>query len=276
MHVGDSNPPKAQSLAALREQLRTLVALGETDGLQDFAASLQSDARTGAQKMVESATRQRASILAERERVDRMFDLRRELHRDGWKLVAGVDEVGVGPLAGPVTAAAVILPDEVDLPGINDSKKLSRGAREKLDLTIREQAIAWCIGSVSPEEIDRLNIFQASLEAMRRAVSGLTPAPDYLMVDARTVPGTTIQQRGIVHGDSIDASIAAASIIAKVHRDRLMADLDEEYPGYGFAQHSGYGTVMHLEALEELGACPVHRLSFGPVTATLGRAGDRR
>jgi ribonuclease HII len=182
----------------------------------------------------------------------------------------------VGPLAGPVVAAAVILQDPVDLFGINDSKKLTRQAREKLDLAIREQAVAISIAEVSPEEIDRRNIFRASLEAMRRAVAGLTPAPDYCLVDARTIPETAIRQQALIHGDAIDGSIAAASIVAKVHRDRLMTELDTCHPGYGFARHMGYGTAVHLEALDRLGACPVHRRSFGPVAVVLDRAARRR
>ncbi|MBW2292160.1 MAG: ribonuclease HII [Deltaproteobacteria bacterium] len=230
----------------------------------------------GAQNLAQRALRQLAALSGERARVDRMFALRRSLFEAGWHAVAGVDEVGVGPLAGPVVAAAVILPERVELSGVNDSKKLSREVREKLALTIREQAVAISIGEVSPEEIDRRNIYRASLEAMRRAVAGLTPAPDYCLVDARTIPQTSIRQQALIHGDAIDGSIAAASIVAKVHRDRIMAELDISHPGYGFARHMGYGTAVHLEALERLGASPVHRRSFGPVAAVLDRVAKRR
>jgi ribonuclease HII len=206
---------------------------------------------------------------SERERVAKMFELRSSLYVQGFKAIAGVDEVGVGPLAGPVVAAAVILPEEVNLPLVNDSKKLKPAQREKLSFAIHEQAIAVSIGSVSPEEIDSRNIFQASLEAMRRAVEGLNPAPDYCLVDARTIPRVTVPQQGLIHGDAIDASIASASIVAKVFRDRLMQDFDVQYPGYGFGRHMGYGTAQHLEALERLGASPIHRRSFGPVAAVM-------
>lgn len=205
-----------------------------------------------------------------------MFELRRSLFAQGFKAIAGVDEVGVGPLAGPVVAAAVILPVEVDLPLVNDSKKLKPEQREKLSIAIHEQAVAVSVGSVSPQEIDSRNIFQASLEAMRRAVEGLDPTADYCLVDARTIPRVEIQQRGLIHGDAIDGSIAAASIVAKVHRDKLMRDFDTQYPGYGFARHMGYGTAVHVDALGRLGPCPIHRRSFGPVAASLGNSFARR
>jgi ribonuclease HII len=185
--------------------------------------------------------------------------------------VAGVDEVGVGPLAGPVVAAAVVLPVHVDLPRLNDSKKLSPDARERLDAGIREQALAIGIGSVESGEIDRFNILRASLEAMRRAVNVVMEQLelDHLMVDARTIPGVRIPQTPLTHGDAIDGSIAAASIVAKVHRDGLMQKLHAQYPGYGFARHMGYGTAEHMEALRRMGACPEHRRSFAPVAAVL-------
>lgn len=275
----DSRDPthiQSHSLDVLRRRLRGIVALEEEAELRNFADALRSDPRRGAQNLAQRALRQLAALSGERARVDRMFALRRSLFEAGWRAVAGVDEVGVGPLAGPVVAAAVILPERVELSGVNDSKKLSREVREKLALAIREQAVAISIGEVSPEEIDRRNIYRASLEAMRRAVAGLTPAPDYCLVDARTIPQTSIRQQALIHGDAIDGSIAAASIVAKVHRDRIMAELDISHPGYGFARHMGYGTAVHLEALERLGASPVHRRSFGPVAAVLDRVVKRR
>ncbi len=268
----DSTPLAAQSLDALRRRLRGIVALKAEDELRKFADALSGDPRRGAQSLVKSVLRRLAIAQQERDRVDGLFKLRRSLFEAGWQRIAGVDEVGVGPLAGPVVAAAVILPEHVELPGINDSKKLSRGAREKLDLAIRERALAISIGEVSHLEIDQLNIYRASLEAMRRAVVMLDPAPDYCLVDARTIPGTpgeapAFTQQALIHGDAIDGSIAAASIVAKVYRDRIMLELDTRYPGYGFARHMGYGTAFHLEALERLGASPVHRRSFAPVSA---------
>ena len=267
----DPKPPLAttQSITVLRSHLRTAVELEDETSLVGFAEKLGSDARRGVQGLVRSATARVAAMRSERERVAKMFELRSSLYVQGFKAIAGVDEVGVGPLAGPVVAAAVILPEEVNLPLVNDSKKLKPAQREKLSFAIHEQAIAVSIGSVSPEEIDSRNIFQASLEAMRRAVEGLNPAPDYCLVDARTIPRVTVPQQGLIHGDAIDASIASASIVAKVFRDRLMQDFDVQYPGYGFGRHMGYGTAQHLEALERLGASPIHRRSFGPVAAVM-------
>lgn len=272
--IDAASPLRSQSLDQLRRRLRGILALDADPELQKFADALAGDPRRGAQSLAESALRFLSKAKAERDRVDGLFALRRSLFEAGWQRVAGVDEVGVGPLAGPVIAAAVILPESVVLPEINDSKKLSRGAREKLALTIREQAVAVSIGEVSHQEIDHMNIYRASLEAMRRAVSGLDPTPDYCLVDARTIPGTpgeapSYQQQALVHGDAIDGSIAAASIVAKVYRDRIMVELDTRYPGYGFARHMGYGTAFHLEALDRLGASPIHRRSFAPVATAL-------
>jgi len=155
------------------------------------------------------------------------------------------------------------------LPGLDDSKRVSRALREDLDQSVRARALGVGIGVVSPQEIDRLNIHQAGLEAMRRAVASLPVQPDHLLVDARRVPGVATPQTALVHGDSIDGSIAAASIVAKVYRDAMMRDFDLHHAGYGFAQHMGYGTSAHLAALRELGPCPIHRRSFAPVAAAL-------
>lgn len=201
-----------------------------------------------------------AHRLAARRRV--MLQVEREFWRRGLTRVAGVDEVGVGPLAGPLVAAAVILPPEVAIRGINDSKKLSADARGRLAVEIREMAVAIALGVVSVEEVDRLNTYRASLEAMRRAVLALPMAPEQLLVDARSIPGIAIPQMSIIKGDTRSYSIAAASIIAKVDRDTRMQELDRQYPEYGFAQHMGYGTRAHFEALDRVGPSPVHRRSF--------------
>ncbi len=186
--------------------------------------------------------------------------------------MAGVDEVGVGPLAGPVVAAAVILPENVALPGLDDSKKLTRKARETLDVAIRAQALAVGIGAAEVAEIDRVNILQATLQAMRRAVAALGAVPDHVLVDARTIPGVRSAQTAIVGGDALDGSIAAASIVAKVYRDALMQQYDSLHPGYGLCRHKGYGTAEHLQALRDLGPSPIHRHSFEPVRAAAARA----
>lgn len=179
--------------------------------------------------------------------------------------IAGVDEVGVGPLAGPLVAAAVILPLEVSLRGVDDSKKLPRSARVRLCAEIKACAVAIGVGVVAVEEVDRLNTFWAALEAMRRAVDALPLRAEHLLVDARRIPGVDLPQEPLVKGDSRSYSIAAASIVAKVARDAMMEALDRDYPQYGFARHMGYGTREHLDALARHGPCAVHRRSFVPV-----------
>jgi len=205
----------------------------------------------------------------ERRRLAGLFALRARLLRAGARIVAGVDEVGVGPLAGPLVACAVILPERVELPGLDDSKRLSPQARERLAVKIREQALALGLGFLTPQEVDAFNVHRASLEAMRRAVLQLAMMPDHVLVDARTIPGITPPQTALVHGDAVDGSIAAASIVAKVHRDAFMVQLHERFPGYGFAGHKGYPTREHLAALRRLGPSPMHRRSFAPVAELL-------
>lgn len=183
----------------------------------------------------------------------------------GFLRIAGVDEVGRGPLAGPVMAAAVILPPGLQIPGIDDSKKLSPLKREILFDVITAKALAIGTGTVEPEIIDSINILQATRLAMLNAVRQLSPPPDFLLIDGITPINTTISQKTVKKGDSLSLSIAAASIIAKVTRDRLMTEMDRLYPGYGFAGHKGYGSALHLEAIRKLGPSPIHRLSFGGV-----------
>jgi ribonuclease HII len=184
----------------------------------------------------------------------------------GYARVAGVDEVGLGPLAGPVVAAAVVFPGRpTEVLGVDDSKKLSAARREELDVQVREVALAVGCGVVDVEDVDRLGVHQAGLEAMRRAVLALEPAPDYVLVDARTIPSIDAAQSAFTKADTFVYSVAAASIVAKVTRDAMMRDLDSRYPGYGFGKHMGYGTAAHMQALERLGPCPVHRRSFAPV-----------
>jgi ribonuclease HII len=189
----------------------------------------------------------------------------RTAYTQGFQLVAGVDEVGRGPLAGPVMAAAVILPKGLHIPGIDDSKKLSPLKREILFELISEKALSIGIGIVEPEVIDNINILQATRLAMLNAVEQLDPQPDYLLIDGITPINSGITQKTVKKGDSLSLSIAAASIIAKVKRDRLMAEMDRLYPGYGFAGHKGYGSVLHMEAIRQLGPSPIHRLTFGGV-----------
>lgn len=190
-------------------------------------------------------------------------------------LSAGTDEVGRGPLAGDVVAAAVILPPEAGIAGLDDSKRVSAAQRLVLSVLIRERALAWAIGRASVAEIDRLNILQASLLAMQRAVTALAVQPEMVFVDGNRCPLWHYRSRAVVGGDGLVPSIAAASILAKVTRDGEMETLDQQYPGYGFARHKGYGTRAHLEALAALGPCPIHRRSFAPVAAWLGRGAQR-
>jgi ribonuclease HII len=189
-------------------------------------------------------------------------------------VVAGVDEVGRGPLAGPVVAAAVILHPERPIEGLADSKKLSEKRRDVLDPIIREQALCWSLGRAEPEEIDRINILQASLLAMQRAVAALSTQPELALVDGNKAPKLPCQIRTIVGGDASEPAISAASIIAKVARDKEMVELDLRYPGYGLARHKGYPTKQHLQALQRLGVSEIHRCSFGPVRRLLESAGD--
>jgi len=183
--------------------------------------------------------------------------------------VAGLDEVGRGPMFGPVVAAAVILPKGCSLQGLTDSKKLSEKARERFNQDIRANAIAWAVAVVDVETIDRINIRQASLLAMRMAVEQLALSPDYLLIDGIDTIDWPCEQQSIVQGDSVSVSIAAASVLAKVHRDRLLVELDSQYPGYGLARHKGYCSAEHLAALRRLGPTPLHRKSFSPVAQTV-------
>ena len=177
-------------------------------------------------------------------------------------MICGIDEAGRGPLAGPVAAGAVILPKDCTLLHLNDSKKLSEKRREELFVQIKEQAVAWCVGIVGPERIDEINILQATYEAMRQAIAGLGVKPDILLNDAVEIPGVDIMQVPIIKGDAKSVSIAAASILAKVTRDHMMVEYDQLFPDYGFAKHKGYGTAAHIQAIQELGPCPIHRRSF--------------
>lgn len=207
----------------------------------------------------------RKDILKERKRLERLYFFEEQFYRQGYRYLAGVDEAGRGPLAGPVVACAVILPPYFYLPRLNDSKLLPTSERELLYKIIKKEAIDISIGIVSNHIIDEYNILQATIEAMKKAVKKLDIRPDYLLIDALKIKDIHVPQKSIIHGDRLSASIAAASIVAKVERDKLMCQLHEKYPHYGFNQHKGYCTRIHLKALAKHGPCPVHRLSFSPV-----------
>jgi len=213
-----------------------------------------------------------ATLFAELGRLRDLTLLEAELYRRGFSRVAGVDEAGRGCLAGPVVAAAVILPPGCVLPGLDDSKRLDADARMRLDREIRRRAVALAVGVVEARDIDAADILRASLEAMRRAVVALDPKPEFLLIDAVRVPRVATAQLPIVHGDALSASIAAASIVAKVHRDGLLDELSRRHPAYGFDQHKGYGTPEHWEALRICGPSPEHRLTFHGVVPEPGEA----
>ena len=211
-------------------------------------------------KEAERLRKAEEKLKAEKERIEGLKVYEREYEHLGH--VCGIDEVGRGPLAGPVVAGAVILPKDCDILYINDSKKLTEKKREQLYDVIAQKAVAWAVGYASPERIDEINILQATYEAMREAISNLSVRPDILLNDAVTIPGVDIKQVPIIKGDAKSISIGAASIMAKVTRDRLMVDYDKVFEGYGFASNKGYGSAAHIEALKKLGPCPIHRRSF--------------
>lgn len=232
-------------------------------------AALRMDERPGAQAIVRALDRRRLRNRQEGQRQRRMTRYEREVWAQGFTHVAGVDEAGMAPLAGPVVAAAVILTPGERLPGVDDSKKLSAEQRRRLRALIDERALSIGIGQADPGEIDTINIYHAGLLAMERAVLALPQAADYLLIDGRALDACSLPQERIVKGDQKSLSIAAASIVAKTTRDALMVELDGVYPGYGFAQHKGYPVQAHVDALARLGVTPHHRRSFGPVQEAL-------
>lgn len=233
--------------------------------------ALETDPRQGAQQLAKRIRARWRNNRSEGQRLHSLLRFEIELWAEGYSFVAGVDEAGMAPLAGPVVAGAVILPRNYKLRGLNDSKKiLDAETREELAKQIKQDAVCWSYGFAEVEEIDRLNIYHAGLLAMQRAFQGLTCVPDFVLVDARRIPNCSTPQRGIIRGDALSASIAAASIIAKTTRDAHMLDLDRTYTGYGFASHKGYPTPEHCRALKELGALPIHRRSFARVREVLG------
>ena len=265
-------------MSPINEQsLSVLKARAEADELSDEELSaLEIDARAGARKLAKQVYKRWAAEEHERERLIVMTSFERELHEKGCRHVAGVDEVGAGPLAGPVVAGAVVLAPGTLRRGVDDSKKLTASRRAELAAQIREEAVSFSVGACTPKEIDELNIYQASREAMRRAVGGLEVSPDHLLVDARTVPRVAVAQTPLKKGDQRSQSIAAASILAKVYRDELMEAYSKQYPGYGFEVHAGYPTPAHLKALAQLGPTPIHRQSFGPVQRCVSESDERR
>ena len=239
---------KSEFENAAREEWQTL--------FEEYA----SDDRAGVQKLLEKYRKQKEKLLAEKERLAKMRQYE-EKYAD-YAFICGIDEAGRGPLAGPVVAGAVVLPKNCKILYLNDSKKLSAKRRDELFDEIREKAISYGIGMSSPAQIDSINILQATYEAMRLAIEDLEVVPDLLLNDAVTIPQVPIKQIAIIKGDAKSLSIAAASVMAKVSRDRLMVQYAEMYPEYGFEGHKGYGSAAHIEAIKKYGPCPIHRLTF--------------
>lgn len=225
---------------------------------------LEKDSRTGVQKEISKRKKAIQAELEENLRLENMLSYEKELYKQGLSLIAGVDEVGRGPLAGPVVAAAVILPKNSKIKGLNDSKKIPKKKHLEIFQAVQDQALAIGIGIMDNQVIDQVNIYEATKLAMKEAISQLSPQPEHLLIDAMKLD-LPISQTSIIKGDANSLSIAAASIVAKVTRDNIMKDYDNQYPGYAFAANAGYGTAKHLEGLEKLGVTPIHRTSFEPI-----------
>ena len=247
---------KKQSISAIRE---IFAAASETE-LPALYLEYEEDSRAGVQNLIQKYQKQEEALKKERERTEQMKIYEHKYEDLGW--ICGIDEVGRGPLAGPVVAGAVILPRDSKILYLNDSKQLTAKKRDELYDVIMREAVAVGIGYASPARIDEINILQATYEAMREAIAGLGVVPQLLLNDAVNIPQVEILQVPIIKGDAKSVSIAAASILAKVTRDHMMAEYDTIYPGYGFGKHKGYGTAAHIQALKELGPCPIHRRTF--------------
>lgn len=235
----------------------------------EVLAELRKDERKGIQKLIASYDRRQEKLAMKRAAFEQRLKLERACWEAGLDNVGGIDEVGRGPLAGPVVACCVILPHDFDLIDVNDSKQLTAEKREKLYGMILERAVDVSIGCVDSGTIDEINIYEAARVAMKQAVESLHVRPDQLLIDAMQID-TDIPQEKLIKGDAKSASISAASIVAKVNRDHLMQFYDRLYPGYGFARNDGYGTREHLDGLEKLGPCPIHRMTFEPLKSKFG------
>lgn len=254
---------EAKKIGEIKAELEALGAVVTRETQADFQVFIdtyQADDRSGVQKIVATAEKRLEKFQAELERTESIKKYEKEY--DNYVYICGIDEVGRGPLAGPVVACAVILPKDCDILYINDSKKLSASKRDELYDEIMEKAVSVGLGFVGPERIDEINILQATYEAMREAVSKLEPQPDLLLNDAVTIPGLSQKQVPIIKGDAKSISIGAASIVAKVTRDRLMEEYDHIFPQYGFASNKGYGSAEHIAVIKEHGPTPIHRKSF--------------
>ncbi|MFV0559724.1 MAG: ribonuclease HII [Enterococcus sp.] len=248
-----------ETIQQVKEKLKAISSLSDP-----YVLSLSEDTRSGVQAALKSLKTRIEKGQKLKEKYQEMLTFERAGYHEGHRLIAGIDEVGRGPLAGPVVAAAVILPEECEILGLNDSKQLSAKKREELCKQIEDQAIAIGLGVIDEQTIDAINIYQSSKEAMKLAVADLEVTPTYLLIDAMELD-LSIQQESLIKGDARSVSIAAASIVAKVFRDNLMKEYGEKYPGYGFENNAGYGTKEHLDGLQRFGITPIHRKTFAPV-----------
>lgn len=244
------------------KEIKELIDSLSTDSYLEYIEILRNDERKSVQNIAIKMAKKLDAIRKENERLETINIFENEGYDKGYLYIGGIDEAGRGPLAGPVVASVVVFKPNTKIEGINDSKKLSESKREELFDIIKEQALDYGIGIVNNSEIDEFNILQATYMAMKKAINCLEKAPDYLLIDAATIPGVDTPQKPIIKGDSKSISIAAASILAKVTRDSIMYQYDEMYPGYGFKSHKGYGTKEHYEAIEKQGITPIHRKSF--------------
>ena len=249
-------------MATIKEVKERLAMIDELD--HPFFEELILDGRAGVQAAISKRKRELQKQVDEDLRLEKMLAYEKELYTQGIQLIAGVDEVGRGPLAGPVVAAAVILPKACKIPGLNDSKKIPKSKHKEIYEAVLQNAVAIGIGIKDNQVIDQVNIYEATKLAMMEAIGQLEPQPQHLLIDAMRLD-LPISQTSIIKGDANSLSIAAASIVAKVTRDQMMEEFDREYPGYDFAQNAGYGTAKHLAGLDKLGVTPIHRRSFEPV-----------
>ena len=256
-------------MATIKEIKKVLAKI--TDLESPFFKEFEKDSRSGVQKEIEKRKKAIQAEMDENLRLEAMLRYEKELYVQGINLIAGVDEVGRGPLAGPVVAAAVILPQNCKIKGLNDSKKIPKKKHEDIFQAVKEKALAIGIGVMDNHVIDQVNIYEATKLAMKEAIAQLQLKPEHLLIDAMELD-LPISQTSIVKGDANSLSIAAASIVAKVTRDKIMANYDQEFPGYDFSQNAGYGTAKHLEGIAKLGITPIHRTSFEPIKSLVTKA----
>ena len=259
-------------MATIKEIKEELAKITELEN--PLFKKFEKDSRTGVQKEIKKRKKSIQAEIDENLRLEAMLSYEKELYVQGISLIAGVDEVGRGPLAGPVVAAAVILPKNCKIKGLNDSKKIPKKKHEEIFQAVKDKALAIGIGIMDNHVIDQVNIYEATKLAMKEAISKLDSQPEHLLIDAMKLD-LPITQTSIIKGDAKSLSIAAASIIAKVTRDKIMASYDKEFPGYDFSQNAGYGTTKHLEGLEKHGVTPIHRKSFEPIKTLVASSKDK-